>query len=106
MKTPEVWELLTIITTLFVNLALCLSFAGAEVFRSLHMPNVMIRKKQDGSLLFYVAKKDQEDTIATVQFDTDEHWGGEIELSDGCKYYIEPISPPPVFPTTLRFKRA
>ena len=33
-------------------------------------------------------------------------WGGEVELTDGSKYYIDPISPRPSFPTTLRFKRA
>jgi nitrogen fixation protein NifT len=70
------------------------------------MPNVMIRVKDDGGLLFYIAKKDQEDEIAKVEQDTDDAWGGEVELTDGSKYYIEPISPRPRFPTTLRFKRA
>ena len=70
------------------------------------MPNVMIRIKDDGALLFYIAKKDQEDVIATVEKDSDDEWGGEVELTDGSKYYIEPISPRPSFPTTLRFKRA
>lgn len=69
------------------------------------MPNVMIREKDDGGLLFYIAKKDQEEVIQTVEFDTDDQWGGEVELTDGSKYFIEPISPPPKFPTTLRFKR-
>ncbi|MES9874244.1 MAG: putative nitrogen fixation protein NifT [Candidatus Sedimenticola sp. PURPLELP] len=70
------------------------------------MPNVMIRVKDDGALLFYIAKKDQEDEIATVETDTEDSWGGEVELTDGSKYYIDPISPRPSFPTTLRFKRA
>lgn len=70
------------------------------------MPNVMIRVKDNGNLLFYIAKKDQEDEIANVEVDTDDTWGGEIELTDGSKYYIDPISPRPEFPTTLRFKRA
>ena len=70
------------------------------------MPNVMIRVKDDGGLLFYIAKKDQEDGIASVEKDSDTEWGGEVELTDGSKYYIDPISPPPQFPTTLRFKRA
>lgn len=69
------------------------------------MPNVMIREKDDGGLLFYIAKKDQEEVIQTVEFDTDDQWGGEVELTDGSKYFIDPISPPPKFPTTLRFKR-
>ncbi|MEZ5588906.1 MAG: putative nitrogen fixation protein NifT [Sedimenticolaceae bacterium] len=70
------------------------------------MPNVMIRVKDDGGLLFYIAKKDQEDEIANVEKDTESEWGGEVELTDGSRYYIDPISPRPIFPTTLRFKRA
>jgi nitrogen fixation protein NifT len=70
------------------------------------MPSVMIRRNADGKLLFYIAKKDQEEVISSVEVDSDENWGGEVELTDGSKYYIEPVSPPPVFPTTLRFKRA
>ncbi len=69
------------------------------------MPNVMIRQKDNGELLFYIAKKDQEDVISVVEFDNAEQWGGVVELTDGSKYYIEPMSPPPEFPTTLRFKR-
>lgn len=70
------------------------------------MPNVMIRRNDDGVLSFYVAKKDLEATVVSVETDTAETWGGEIELDDGSKYYIDPVSPPPAFPTTLRFKRA
>ncbi|HYN79228.1 MAG TPA: putative nitrogen fixation protein NifT [Lamprocystis sp. (in: g-proteobacteria)] len=69
------------------------------------MPSVMIRKSETGALIFYVAKKDMEETIATVETDTPETWGGAVELTDGSKWYVDPISPPPVFPTTLRFKR-
>lgn len=69
------------------------------------MPNVMIRAKPDGILLLYIAKKDQEEQIAHVERDTDAEWGGEVELTDGSRYYIDPISPRPSFPTTLRFKR-
>jgi len=65
----------------------------------------MIRAKPDGILLFYIAKKDQEEQIAHVERDTDAEWGGEVELTDGSRYYIDPISPRPSFPTTLRFKR-
>lgn len=69
------------------------------------MPNVMIRKNGDGGLLFYVAKKDMEETVASVEHDGSEQWGGEVVLTDGSRWYIDPISPPPDFPTTLRFKR-
>jgi nitrogen fixation protein NifT len=70
------------------------------------MPNVMIRRNAEGALSFYVAKKDLEASIVSVETDTGEAWGGEVELDDGSKYYIDPVSPPPDFPTTLRFKRA
>ena len=50
------------------------------------MPNVMIRRKDDGDLLFYIAKKDQEDVISTVEFDSEEQWGGVVELTDGSRY--------------------
>ena len=70
------------------------------------MPNVMLRYNPNGELLFYIAKKDQEDIISKVEVDDGESWGGEVELTDGSKYYIDPVSPPPEFPTTLRFKRA
>ena len=70
------------------------------------MPNVMIRVKENGALLFYIAKKDQEDEIETVEVDTSDTWGGNVTLTDGSRYYIDPISPRPSFPTTLRFKRA
>ena len=70
------------------------------------MPNVMIRVKDNGNLLFYIAKKDQEDEIAVVEHDNEDSWGGEVELTDGSKWYIDPISPRPQFPTTLRFKKA
>ena len=46
----------------------------------------MIRVKDDGSLLFYITKKDQEDEIASVEKDTETEWGGEVELTDGSKY--------------------
>ncbi len=69
------------------------------------MPNVMIRIKDNGALLFYIAKKDQEDEIFYVEKDNDTEWGGEVVLTDGSKYYIDPISPRPKFPATLRFKR-
>lgn len=70
------------------------------------MPNVMLRKNAAGNLLFYVAKKDMEETIASVEKDNPEEWGGEVKLTDGSRWYIDPISPPPKFPTTLRFKKA
>jgi nitrogen fixation protein NifT len=69
------------------------------------MPSVMLRKNDQGELSFYVAKKDLEETVSTLEFDSDDKWGGEIELSDGSKYYIDPLDAPPKLPITLRVKR-
>ncbi len=68
------------------------------------MPKVMLRQ-QDDVLTLYVAKKDLEEIVVSVEQDTDDVWGGELELSDGSKYYIEPLSPPPNLPITVRAKR-
>ena len=70
------------------------------------MPNVMIRRNSEGALLFYVAKKDLEAGVVAVERDTETEWGGEVRLDDGSRFYIDPISPPPRFPTTLRFRKA
>ena len=69
------------------------------------MPNVMIRTSDAGDLLFYVAKKDMEETIASVEVDTESEWGGSVALTDGSTWYIDPVSPRPEFPITLRFRR-
>ena len=69
------------------------------------MPSVMLRKGSDGKISFYVAKKDLEETIVSVERDDSDTWGGTVELSDGSKYYIDPMTPPPELPTTMRFKR-
>ena len=70
------------------------------------MPSVMIRRDENGALSFYVAKKDLEETIASMEFDSAEKWGGEVELSDGSRYYLEPMEPAPDLPITVRAKRA
>jgi len=69
------------------------------------MPSVMIRQTESGELSFYVAKKDLEETIATLEFDSPERWGGEVELSDGSRFYLDPMEPAPKLPVTLRAKR-
>ncbi len=70
------------------------------------MPSVMIRRNKQGHLTLYVAKKDLEATIITMEFDTPDRWGGELRLDDGSAYFIEPLSAPPDLPITLRAKRA
>lgn len=55
------------------------------------MAKVMLREK-DGKTLFYVAKKDMEETIASIEFDTDEKWGGEVKLTNGDVWLITPMA--------------
>ena len=69
------------------------------------MPSVMLRTREDGKLLFYVAKKDLEETVESIEFDSSEKWGGEVVLGDGSRYYFEPMDSPPDIPITLRAKR-
>jgi len=69
------------------------------------MPNVIIRKNQQGQLSFYVPKKDLEEMVVSIEYDGPSAWGGEVQLVDGSKYYIEPLEAPPQLPLTLRVKR-
>ncbi|ACR12602.1 putative nitrogen fixation protein NifT [Teredinibacter turnerae] len=68
------------------------------------MPSVMIRKNMDGKLTLYVAKRDLEEDIISIEHDTEETWGGEVKLADGSAYYLEPIATPKL-PITVRAKR-
>lgn len=70
------------------------------------MPSVMIRRNPDGKLSFYIAKKDQEETVESLEFDSPDRWGGTVVLEDGSSFYIDPLPQPPKLPTTLRAKRA
>jgi nitrogen fixation protein NifT len=70
------------------------------------MPEVMFRKGDNDKLIFYVAKKDLEETVESMEFQQADRWGGEIVLSDGQKYYLEPLAAAPRLPITLRVKRA
>ncbi|WP_345978929.1 putative nitrogen fixation protein NifT [Sulfurimonas sp. HSL3-2] len=54
------------------------------------MAKVMLRENDEGKVLFYVAKKDMEEIIETLEFDTDEKWGGEVNLTNGDVWFIEP----------------
>lgn len=68
------------------------------------MPSVMIRKDGSGKMTLYVAKRDLEEDIVSIEHDTSEQWGGEVKLADGSSYYLEPMAPPRL-PITLRAKR-
>jgi len=54
------------------------------------MAKVMLRYDSMGAISFYVAKKDMEETIVKSEFDSEERWGGEVKLSNGETWYIEP----------------
>jgi nitrogen fixation protein NifT len=70
------------------------------------MPEVMLRRRpEDDKILFYVAKKDLEEVIESIEFDSPDRWGGEVVLGDGSHWYFEPMDVPPKLPTTLRAKR-
>jgi nitrogen fixation protein NifT len=70
------------------------------------MPEVMIRKDASDKLILYIPKKDLEETIQSLEFDSADKWGGAVTLSDGQSFYIEPLAAPPKLPITLRAKRA
>lgn len=53
------------------------------------MAKVMLRENE-GITYFYVAKKDMEETIESLEFDKDDEWGGEVELSNGETWWIKP----------------
>jgi nitrogen fixation protein NifT len=54
------------------------------------MAKVMLRDNGEGQVLFYVAKKDMEEIIETLEFDSDEKWGGNVNLTNGDVWFIEP----------------
>ncbi len=70
------------------------------------MPSVMIRRNEAGQLTLYVAKKDLEDVIVSMEKSGDDGWGGTVELADGSSYYLEPLAEEPKLPITLRARRA
>ena len=69
------------------------------------MANVMIRRDESGGLVFYLPKKDLEESVASLEFDRPDCWGGKLKLGDGQCYFIEPMEAPPKLPISLRAKR-
>lgn len=53
------------------------------------MAKVMLREEA-GNICFYIAKKDMEETISEIEFNSDEYWGGEVVLSNGERWWIQP----------------
>lgn len=68
------------------------------------MPNIMLRK-QDGILTGYIAKKDLEAQVTSLEFEEDDNWGGKLTLSTGDSFYFEPLPSPPDLPITIRMRR-
>lgn len=68
------------------------------------MANIMIRRNEKG-YSFYMPKRDIEDSIVSMEFDTPEKWGGEIKLGNGGSYYIEPQVMPERLPYSVRARR-
>jgi nitrogen fixation protein NifT len=54
------------------------------------MAKVMLRENDEGKVLFYVAKKDMEEIIEDLEFDSDDKWGGNVNLTNGDVWYIQP----------------
>lgn len=55
------------------------------------MAKIMLREK-DGKYLFYVAKKDMEEIITVLEFDSEEKWGGNVTLENGEVWNIPPFA--------------
>ena len=68
------------------------------------MANIMIRKSDKG-YVFYMPKRDIEDSIVSMEFDTPGKWGGEIKLGNGGAYFIEPQVVPERLPYSVRARR-
>jgi len=54
------------------------------------MAKVMLRENDEGKVLFYVAKKDMEEIIESLEFDSEEKWGGNVNLTNGDVWFIKP----------------
>jgi nitrogen fixation protein NifT len=69
------------------------------------MPKVMIRRTENGGLTLYIAKQDLEETVVSLEYDNPDKWGGEVELADGSRYFVDPLEESPRLPITVRAKR-
>lgn len=69
------------------------------------MPKVMIRRTESGGLTLYIAKQDLEETVVSLEYDNPDKWGGEVELADGSRYFVDPLEESPRLPITVRAKR-
>lgn len=64
---------------------------------------VMIRKNSAGALTAYVAKKDLEEAI--VSMEKPEMWGGIVTLSNGWQLELPPMAATTVLPLTVEARK-
>lgn len=69
------------------------------------MPVIMLRTTESGEMSLYVAKKDLEDVVTSIEFDSDDKWGGTITIGDGTAFYVDPLDSRPKLPISLRARR-
>lgn len=64
---------------------------------------VMIRRAPDGQVSAYVAKKDLEEPI--VSMEKPEMWGGVVTLQNGWQLELPPMSPDTKLPITVEARK-
>lgn len=69
------------------------------------MPKVTFRRDGEGTLKLYVAKKDLEANVRSLEHEGPAPWGGWVNLSDGSRFEIEVHDQMPDLPVTLRARR-
>lgn len=64
---------------------------------------VMIRRDTKGNLLLYVAKKDLEEPIVSVEGEN--LWGGMVTLANGWRFELPEMAPDTSLPITVEARR-
>lgn len=64
---------------------------------------VMIRKNETGALSAYVAKKDLEEPI--VSMEKPEMWGGRVTLANGWQLELPALAPGTALPITVEARK-
>jgi nitrogen fixation protein NifT len=64
---------------------------------------VMIRKNAEGELSAYIAKKDLEEPIVSIE--NPQLWGGLVTLANGWRLELPPMSSETTLPITVEARR-
>ena len=64
---------------------------------------VMVRKNRAGALSIYVAKKDLEESI--VSMEKPEMWGGIVTLANGWQLELPPMAAEPNLPISIEVRK-